>query len=219
MNKGSLTLVAHSYLDNYVEQARIEASRDFNPARMRSFFKNFADGLEKRKNAEERSKGDRYVVTKPFAEAFRTLLPPGADLDTEMPLSEYVSGEDVESFPLLKRKRVDFSVKRGETLVLIEYKTNLSFNDISAAIAEMFLVKKYAKNKKIFTAALFLYPASGDISLFVKLNEIMGSALDAIWVLGQGTKASYKYNLQAFETMRDDINNFLEISNSNSDQY
>jgi hypothetical protein len=69
--------------------------------------------------------------------------------------------------------------------------------------------KKYATSNRLHTAVLFLYPASGNIDMFIELNKIMGSALDAIWVLGRGTKASYMYDLKAFEKMHDDINNFL----------
>jgi hypothetical protein len=201
---------AHDYLDTYVAQAQIQAGQDTNPLWMRIFFDNFATNLEQRKNDEKRSKGDRYVVTRPFADALKECLKQsGVECELEQPLSKYVSESAVKSFPLLKRKRVDFSVKRGGALVLIEYKTNLSFNDISAAMAEMLLVKKYATSEKILTAALFLYPASGSIAMFSTLNTIMGSALDAIWVLGRGTKASYEYDLQAFETMHNDILNFL----------
>lgn len=209
MNNESLLPVAGGYLDTYVKQAKMEARRVSNPAWMKSFFTEFSTKLQRRKDEERRSIGDRYIVTRPFAEAFGHLLPAGAKWDTEQPLSKYVSETDIKRFPLLKRKRVDFSVRRGEALLLIEFKTNLSFNDISAAIAEMHLVKKYATSNRLHTAVLFLYPASGNIDMFIELNKIMGSALDAIWVLGRGTKASYMYDLKAFEKMHDDINNFL----------
>lgn len=194
-----------NYLNTYVEQARKEGSSATNPEWMRKFFCEFAEGVEKR--IKQASKGDRYIVTKPFAGAFHYLLPPGVTWNIEQSLSNYLDVSESGSVlaNMLKKKRVDISVEREPISLLIEFKTNLTFNDLSAAIAEMALVKASKHKGKIRTGALQLYPAAWGIDALSELNRIMGAPLDAIWVLCRKTKSSFEFDLPAIESMRTDI--------------
>ena len=66
---------------------------------------------------------------------------------------------------MLMEKKIDYVVYCKEKTVLIEFKTNLQFNDLAAAMIEMAAVKKYEPllDKPIITSSMHLYPSNVSI--------------------------------------------------------
>lgn len=104
---------------------------------------------------------------------------------------------------MLAKKRVDFVVYGKEKTVLIEFKTNLQFNDLAAAMIEMGAVRKYEappEVKQVITSSMHLFPYRANIAGLKELNEMFGSPLDNIWVFCQGPEL--KFNVQEIEEFR-----------------
>ena len=181
------------YLKTYIVQSKIEQLKPDNPKWIKSFFKDFSEELERR--IIERSTGDRNLVTGSFSKAFNNLIPE-AQLEKEVQWEKEVQfkelvelGDDSELDKMLKKKRIDYVIYCKEKTVLIEFKTNLQFNDLSAAMIEMGVIKKYntkSKIKSIVTSSLHLFPNNVNITGLKELNKKFGSPLDNIWVFCKG---------------------------------
>jgi len=202
----------HIYLSTYVTQARKEAGCSTHEEWLRSFFDSFARSVEG--ETQNSSKGNRNMVPQSFAKAFEHLLPPNTELKHEVALNNIVTIPDrSELAALVRRKKVDFVLNRGQKSLLVEFKSSLSFNDLSAAIVEMTLAKKFApdlvRDGKLKTASLHLYPAASSNEALREMNSMLDSPLDAIWILCRKTSTAFEFDIDAINKLRKDVSEFL----------
>ncbi len=171
-----------SYLAEYRNQAEIEHKRA-HEVWLQQFFKKFIDNFRENNKL---SPGDRNMVPAAVTNALKCLIPNGFELVCEDKLGNYIELPKDKAFcDLLRKKRVDFSIIGKKLVLLVEFKTNIQFNDIAAAMIEMAAVKKFvSKNfeKKLLTSSLHLYPYRSNLEGLRQLNIELGSPLDFIWV-------------------------------------
>ena len=182
---------ASDYIRQYLTQANdISASTKW-PKYVRNFFKTFHKSLKK--NTSAASQGDRTFVSRSLSDAFYSLFSEsyknGSDrktptIENEVDLVQYMN----HGFPL-KKKTMDFVIKSKKRLYFIEVKTSLQFNGFSAAMVEMFLIKKHIKKEINFrTSSLHLFPYTTDIKSLLKVNKDLGSPIQNVFVLCQEGK-------------------------------
>ncbi len=111
-------------------------------------------------------------------------------------------------------------LERGSKRLLIEFKTPLEFNSLTAAMVEMAAAKMFAApqwNDNLFTASLHLIPNYKNIAGLRALNEALAIPpeigeekkrfpLDFIWIL---CDEEHKFIAEAFGKLRDDIDGCL----------
>ncbi len=180
------------YVRRYISECAKEAGNPDNPPFIKHFFEKFGAGIEER--VASASKGDRNIIATPFSDALKHIFPgvvPQARFGSIFNLSG--EGATEKNF---KNKSVDFKIDGAAATLLIEFKSTLTFNDVSAAIVEMALAKKFAAKynfgMRLSTASLHLYP-SADIRMINEVNSMMGAPLDRIWVLCKKPRASVPY--------------------------
>lgn len=171
-----------NYLAEYRNQAEIEHKRA-QEIWLKQFFEKFRDNIRENNKL---SPGDRNMVPVAVANALPSLIPNGFKVICEDKLNNYIEFPKNKEFcDLLGKKRVDFSIIGEKLVLLVEFKTNIQFNDIAAAMIEMAAVKKFvSKNfgKKLLTSSLHLYPYRSNVEGLRQLNIELGSPLDFIWV-------------------------------------
>ncbi len=197
------------YINAYLKESADEATKS-HPDWLINFFKSFHSELSQRSNGA--AAGNRYVITGAFASSFLHLLPDGVTHRKEVKLQEFSPrGIDGALFALVNSKKVDFLVQKQEARLFIEFKTNINFNDLSAAMVEIAVVKKFIATPsmdKIFTGSLHLFPYTADVEGLRELNQVMGQSLDFIWVLCCQWP-SPKFDIQAICRFREDVQNCL----------
>lgn len=176
-------MATSEYIKRYLDQAKKEHKKA-KESWLEDFFKAFYDQLKDR--SIKASPGDKYVVAGAFATALNSLIPEGLDVIREVGIKKYIDlPAEKELSDLLSRKRVDFAIEGKNTALLIEFKTNVQFNDVSAAMVEMMAVKKFysAKTAKaVSTASLHLFPYRTNVAGLRLLNSTLGNPLDNIWI-------------------------------------
>jgi hypothetical protein len=196
--------VPSEYLERYLAESSTESRKHLGNKWLRQFFTDFARELEQRANGA--SAGDRYVVAAAFSKAFNNLVPSNATPEREVQVSRFINlPEDKALSALLGKKRIDFSITNNKTgaVLLIEFKTNVQFNDVSAAMVEMASVKKFAKApRKLQTASLHLFPYRTNVDGLRALNKELGSPLDHIWVF---CTPQLNFDVKAIENFRSSI--------------
>lgn len=181
------------YIQSYLNQSKIEINYPSNPTWLKKFFQTFHDELKYRNS--KASPGNRYSVTKSLSISLDHIIPEKTILKREIQLKDLLSfSDDNELEKMLKRKRIDFLIETQKSLLLIEFKTNLQFNDVAAAMIEMGIVKKYKKriNKKnIITGSLHLFPFKSNIVGIKEMNSLFETPLDNIWIFCKGPELSF----------------------------
>ena len=120
---------------------------------------------------------------------------------------------------LLNKKTVDFVLKRErcQKRLLIEFKTNIQFNDLSAAMMEMVAVRKFANSEmktNLFTGSLHLFPYLTNVEGLRALNQSLEPRpLDFIWVF---CDRQQKFNVEAIKCFRDNVDSCLIQSDERS---
>ena len=147
-------------------------------------------------NSRSASGGDRYFVVSAFREAFSHVIPGNTMLKTEVEIGNYLSKRySKKCSNLIKRKRIDFVIERpGYGVQFVEFKSNLTFNDLAAAMVEMQIIKKFvlnSKNRRIHTASLHLFPGRTNVAALREFNKVMGLPIDDIWVFCTGPKVAF----------------------------
>lgn len=175
--------MTHSdYIQKYIDDAKKKSKNELLPNWLKKFFLTFHKELDGA--AHKASGGDRYLITRAFSKsAIGTIFP--KKIDSEFFIGRLLN--EMEETPLknlLSKKRVDFRLEGKDQDILIEFKTNIQFNDLAAAMVEMQTVKMFKPpTKKIVTASLHLFPSSTNVEGLMQLNEKLGKPLDHIWVL------------------------------------
>ena len=199
------------YVKKYISEAERECECEKHPEWLQQFFGSFAENLKGK--VKEASTGNRNFITNAFSESLHHILPIKEKPKTEVSLSDFLEKEKLDSasepfLNLLNKKRLDFHVRGKKGELLIEFKTNMSFNDLAAAMVEMSLVKKYAPN--IRTASLHLYPSSANVEGLRELNKTTGAPLDFIWVLFPSKKLMIDDDaIKAIKAFRNDVANAI----------
>lgn len=194
------------YIERYLKQAKIEG-KSAKETWLKEFFQSFHRELKER--SSNHSPGDKYIVTGAFSVALRNLIPKGRELIPEVGIKEYIEMPKEESLvKLLSSKRVDFVIKGKNSSLLIEFKSNVQFNDISAAMVEMQVVKKFQSKKlnKISTASLHLFPYKTNVEGLRSLNSALGNPLDNIWVL---CTPELEFDLKAIRAFRKEVGSIV----------
>ena len=203
-----------------------ECNNSALPAWLRRFNKDFQIALAE--NLENAKSGNRNTVCAAFSKAFDHLLPAGVKAirrGAEMKISRYIPSENQAKCGhyLREHKTVDFVLRKEEATTLaeadtflVEFKTNLTFNDLAAAMLEMAAVKKFASSngnaRRIRTASLHLL-CSKDAASLKEVNEVMEQPLDCIWVFckkGQGQNQQ-QFNVTEIEQFRNDVGRFFGL--------
>lgn len=144
-------------------------------------------------------------------ESLHYLLPPKVKLRKEIPLEDFLCSDINGAVgALLKSKRVDFVLEGEGKCLLVEFKTNINFNNLSAAMTEMAVVKKFANARfanSTFTSSLHLFPYRANVKGLRELNICLGSPLDFIWVLCEGPQL--KFDIQAIKEFRSQVDRCL----------
>jgi hypothetical protein len=127
-------------------------------------------------------------VTTPFGAALKVLFPEKGDchelIQKEVPIGDFLDEEQIgqlhgKTQKLIRKKRVDFLLtgKNGSQL-FIEFKTALAFNELSAAMIEMQLLRKFVlkqPNRRVRTASLHIFPGQRNLDAFRDLNATLGN--------------------------------------------
>ena len=206
-------MAASDYIKAYIQDSRRNAEEGIRPQWLRDFFAEFAGELEDR--CSRSSAGGRYVVSGAFDKGFWRLVPSGIEKGNQR-INEYLDGAGRNSTG--GSKAVDFVLKgAGGQLYFIEFKTNLTFNDLAAAMVEMALVKMHLTGKthserrngnKVRTASIHLFPKNTSVEELMDINSVFGSPLDKIWVLcGSGDKP--QFCIKELKALRRDIKDFM----------
>ncbi len=194
-----------AYIKTYLAESEAEARNQLHPYWLQKFFAEFHASLEKK--CDGASAGNRYVVPAAFSSALEHILPRGVQLRREVQLKELLSVSVSDPLStLISAKRIDFVIEGTSTSkqLFIEFKTNINFNDLSAAMIEMAIVKRLAKGKAIATGSLHLFPPASNLDGLKALNrEFFCSPLDFIWVLCE--RPSQKFNISAIKEFRRQI--------------
>jgi len=201
---------ASDYITQYLNQAKeISASTKW-PKYVQNFFKTFHASLKK--NTRAASQGDRYFVERSLSDAFYSLFPESyrncSDRKTptikrNVNILEYMN----HGFPL-KIKKMDFVIKSKKGLYFIEVKTSLQFNDFSAAMVEMFIIKKHIKKEINFkTSSLHLFPYTTGIKGLLEVNKDLGSPIQNVFILCQKEKIVV-FQPEKLIELKKDITNF-----------
>ena len=182
------------YLKDYLIQSELEIKNQSNPEWLKSFFKEFSGFLQRR--VENRKKGDRYLVSSSFRAAFKFLIPESVGEDSwgsEISLERLVEFKDNSAVSkMLRKKRVDFVVFGERKNFTFEFKTNLQFNDLAAAMVEMAMVRKYKPIKPIVTASIHLFPYRTNVQGLREMNAMFHPLpLNRIWVFCKGPKLEF----------------------------
>lgn len=203
------------YLNGYLNQSKAEMEKGYHPKWLREFFESFHDELNKR--GKNTNPGNKYVVVGAFSKSLEHLLPPGINppIKEHKPLEHSpLPGINKEFSDFLKSKRIDFLLEKGAKRVLIEYKTNSQFSDVSAAMVEMHMFMKFLPRQKngkkdTWTASLHLFPSTPSVAVLRRLNEELGKPLDEIWVLCKEGEKLPVFDIAAIKKFRKDIANYL----------
>lgn len=197
------------YINTYLRESKTEAEKS-HPEWLRRFFESFHSELLKNLKKGS-SQGDRTVLPKAFSLSLECLLPPGVGCHSEnKPLKDFLrpgTSEDLSA--LLKSKRIDFLLEKDAKRIFIEFKTNLNFNDLAAAMVEMAVVKKFLPKQKhdhYFTGSLHLFPSQPNVAGLRELNESLGKPLGFISVL---CTREQKFDIGAIKKFRDDVETIL----------
>ena len=194
---------ASDYINRYIDEAKIE-SQHAKESWLKNFFKSFSDELSTR--SERAAPGDKYVITSSFSTALPNLIPNGLLLNKESSVKNYIDMPKEKALcDLLIRKRIDFSIDGKEKTLLIEFKTNVQFNDLAAAMVEMSAIKSFAArkpDKEVRTASLHLFPYRTNVDGLRLLNVALGNPLDHIWVL---CTPELKYDIDAIKSFRKEV--------------
>jgi hypothetical protein len=200
-----------AYINSYLKESETEAKDKLHPSWLKDFFFSFHSSLDiKTKNSV--SAGDRYFVASAFSLALSYLLPPGVILKREVPLAAFLSPETSGALKsLLSSKRIDFVLQSGSKYLFVEFKSNIQFNDVSAAMVEMAAVKKFSfvpETSKVFTGSLHLFPNATNVTALWELNTSLCSPLDFIWVLCKRGPLP-KFDIPAINQFKEGIQNCL----------
>jgi len=196
------------YIKRYIDEAELENSDLRHPAWLRDFFKCFSDSL--RQSATKASSGDRYIVSVAFRDVLiNHLFPKKIVIKPEEHLDEHIDISTSDPLGrLLKNKRVDFFIAGKNVDLFIEFKTNLQFNDLAAAMVEMAALKRFfspEKTKTVQTASLHLFPSQPDIEGLRALNAVIGNPpLDHIWVLCKA-QPEFRFDIDAIKSFRKQV--------------
>lgn len=200
------------YIDCYLIESKAEADKEAHPPWLREFFSHFHRCLQEA-CIKGWSPGDRNVMPQVVGKALKYLLPSGVDYDKEVGLREFLAVENCEALAkLLNKKTVDFVLKRErcQRRLLIEFKTNIQFNDLSAAMMEMVAVKKFGTPEmktNLFTGSLHLFPYLTNVDGLRALNESFDPRpLDFIWVL---CDRHQKFDIEAIKCFRAKVDSCL----------
>lgn len=199
-------MAVSDYVSGYISEARIEFQKAKEPW-LKNFFKEFGEELLTRSNGA--SPGDKYVITGAFSKALPNLIPDRLRLIREAVMKNYIDlPEEAALSDLLSRKRIDFAIEGKEKTLLVEFKTNVQFNDIAAAMVEMLAVKKFAtKNHcQVITASLHLFPYRTNVEGIRSLNDALEKPLEHIWVM---CTPELKYDIAAIKSFRKDISDLV----------
>lgn len=211
------------YINGYLIEADRESKRRGAEPWLKNFFKAFHKNLSNR--ARISNTGDRNVVFGAFSDALEEemnadnegdqrqgLIPPGICLK-DPSLKQYIklprSSEELALHELLSKKKVDFALGKDSKSLLIEFKTNVQFNDVAAAMIEMMVVKRFSDKKAqktTTTASLHLFPYRTNVEGLRLLNDSLGRPLDYIWIL---CTPDLKFDSNAIKSFRNDLSEIL----------
>ncbi len=184
------------YINDYIEQSISQYFNNENPEWLKSFFKEFSKQLKNR--SEGKSSGNRHFVSESFSDAFKYLIPENCEYIKQVNFKNFLDlNENNPIERMLMKKRIDFLIACDKKTVLIEFKTNLQFNDLSAAMVEMELVKKFNKLsfiRPIETSSIHLFPYSSNCEGLKGMNILLGSPIDKIWVFCKGPELIFDVN-------------------------
>lgn len=205
------------YISRYIEQTNIESKNLKHPKWIRDFFSIFNDELYS--NAKSASPGNKNIITSSFRVAFvEKIAPKEIHIQPEVQISCYIDESRIESEDLkklLSTKRVDFVAKNSSSSnnkeLVIEFKSNIQFNDFSAAIVQMAAIKRFLKKdieNSIITASLHLFPFKANTNGLKALNSELWhqKAIDHIWIL---CNPLLEFNIGEIKKLRADISRLL----------
>lgn len=204
-------MAASNYIEIYITQANNERKKvkKAEESWLENFFSAFSRELGRRNKAA--SSGDRTVISGAFSVAFKELIPEGLELVKEPLLKDYIELPENENLKaLLSGKKADFAIRNNskDAAILIEFKTNVQFNDVAAAMVEMMAVKKFRSFAKLKTASLHLFPYKTNVAGLRSLNDAFGNPLDHFWVF---CTPDQKFDINAIQAFRDEVSNILNI--------
>lgn len=204
-------MTTSNYVSRYIDEAKRESRKTKEPW-LKEFLVEFSRELIERSGSA--SSGDRYVIAGAFARAIQKLIPDGLEFYPESSLGKYIDlpnlPEDEALRKLLTKKKIDFAIKGNSKTLLIEFKTNVQFNDVAAAMVEMMAVKKFANEltkKSVSMGSLHLFPYRTNVDGLRLLNTSLERPLDHIWIL---CTPDLQYDIDAISSFRNDLLNLLD---------
>lgn len=209
-----------SAVPQYITQAKKEAMSAKNK-NTRAFFKALHETLSAQWKASDRP-SDKSYLPRAFDHALKELLHPLEIPEKERELKRFECFQPSlrqlsSEASFLSKKRPDYILEnnKNKRIVILELKTNISFNDFSAAIVQAFLIKKMAESKgdyHYYIASIHMASWKDDPEKYYWMNKQFGNPLDDVWIFSaqpKGAPSELKFDVAAIEAFGAKVTNFL----------
>ena len=179
-----------SAIPQYIAQARIEVEKSHDED-IKAFF-----ALLHAELSPPYKTSDKNHIPRALRTAMRNLLLQDINIpEKEIALGKLKALENMtpDKVDFLLRKRPDYILesKDGKRIVILELKTNISFNDLSAAIVQAALIKKrliQGGAYRCYIASIHMSSWNDSLDKYRWMNDELEKPLDGIWVFSNNIK-------------------------------